>query len=43
MGAGDSRTRRGKINIGSYGNSRPHRVKKPAVPAPKAGSRPRGK
>jgi 30S ribosomal protein S31 len=28
MGKGDKRTRRGKIYKGSYGNSRPQRVKK---------------
>ena len=28
MGKGDKRTRRGKIYKGSYGKSRPHRVKK---------------
>jgi 30S ribosomal protein S31 len=31
MGAGDKRTRRGKIFRGSYGKTRPHRVKKPAA------------
>lgn len=28
MGAGDKRTRKGKIFRGSYGKTRPHRVKK---------------
>ena len=28
MGKGDKRSRRGKIYKGSYGNSRPHRLKK---------------
>ena len=28
MGKGDTRTRRGKINNGSYGKKRPHKVKK---------------
>jgi 30S ribosomal protein S31 len=28
MGKGDKRTRKGKIYKGSYGKSRPHRVKK---------------
>jgi ribosomal small subunit protein bTHX len=39
MGAGDARTRRGKINIGSYGNTRPHRPKKPATTPPKGGAK----
>jgi len=30
MGKGDKRTKRGKIYKGSYGKSRPHRVKKKA-------------
>jgi 30S ribosomal protein S31 len=29
MGRGDARTRKGKIFKGSYGKSRPHKVKKP--------------
>ena len=29
MGKGDKRTKRGKIIIGSYGNSRSHKVAKP--------------
>jgi 30S ribosomal protein S31 len=36
MGKGDSRTRKGKIYTGSYGNSRPHAkvtAAKPATPA----------
>ena len=28
MGKGDTRTRHGKINNGSYGKKRPHKVKK---------------
>jgi 30S ribosomal protein S31 len=28
MGKGDKRTKRGKIYKGSYGKSRPHRIKK---------------
>jgi 30S ribosomal protein S31 len=28
MGRGDKRTRKGKIYKGSYGKTRPHRVKK---------------
>jgi 30S ribosomal protein S31 len=42
MGKGDSRTRKGKISTGSYGNARPHTAvvkNKPAVvaaPAKKA-------
>lgn len=36
MGRGDKRSRKGKIFKGSYGNSRPHKVKKAAaVAAPK--------
>jgi len=31
-GKGDRRTRRGKIYNGSYGKTRPGRVKKPAAP-----------
>ena len=34
MGRGDKRTRQGKIFRGSYGNTRPQRVKKPAQKAP---------
>jgi 30S ribosomal protein S31 len=37
MGKGDSRTRKGKISTGSYGNARPHAKvteSKPAVRAP---------
>lgn len=33
MGKGDRRTRRGKIYASSYGNKRPHRVRKAAAPA----------
>lgn len=40
MGKGDTRTRKGKISAGSYGNSRPHSeatvAKVPAKPAPAA-------
>lgn len=32
MGRGDKRTRKGKIFRGSFGNSRPHKVKKAAAP-----------
>lgn len=42
MGAGDLRTRKGKINNGSYGKTRPGRNKK-AAPPPKPGLRPRAK
>ena len=31
MGRGDARTRKGKIFKGSYGKTRPHKVKKAAV------------
>lgn len=31
MGKGDKKTRKGKIAIGSYGKTRPHDKKKPAV------------
>jgi 30S ribosomal protein S31 len=37
MGRGDKRTAKGKRFKGSYGNSRPHRVKTD-LPAPKAAS-----
>lgn len=30
MGKGDKRTKKGKIVIGSYGNSRPHKPQKQA-------------
>ena len=33
MGRGDKRTKKGKIANGSFGNSRPARVKKVAAPA----------
>lgn len=33
MGAGDKRTRRGKIAVSSYGNSRPHKPRKAGTPA----------
>lgn len=28
MGRGDKRTRKGKTSIGSYGNVRPHKIKR---------------
>lgn len=31
MGKGDKRSKRGKITIGSYGKTRPHKVSKPEV------------
>jgi len=34
MGKGDKKSRKGKIAIGSYGKTRPHKPKKQAVPAP---------
>ena len=34
MGKGDKKSRKGKITIGSYGKTRPHKVKK-AKPAAK--------
>jgi 30S ribosomal protein S31 len=34
MGRGDARTRKGKIFKGSYGKSRPHKVKKAATARP---------
>jgi len=37
MGKGDRRTRRGKIQKGSYGKTRPHKEK--PKPKPKAGKR----
>jgi len=33
MGKGDTRTRRGKIYNGSYGKTRPHKLKKKPAPA----------
>ncbi len=36
MGRGDKRTRKGKTFKGSYGNSRPHKVKKAAAPKKEA-------
>ena len=38
-GKGDRRTRRGKIYNGSYGKTRPGRVKKPAEAKPAGKSR----
>ncbi len=35
MGKGDLRSRRGKIYNGSYGKTRPHRLKKKQESAPK--------
>ena len=32
MGRGDRRTRRGKIAVSSYGNVRPHKIKKFVAP-----------
>lgn len=34
MGKGDQRSRRGKINRGTYGKSRPHGTRKSAPAAP---------
>lgn len=31
MGKGDKKSKRGKVAMGSYGNSRPHKIDKPAV------------
>ncbi len=42
MGSGDLRTRRGKIFAGSYGNTRPHKKKKPQ-PKPTGHGRPAGR
>jgi len=39
MGKGDARTRRGKIYNGSYGKTRPHKLKKKPAPTPGAGKR----
>jgi len=41
MGRGDIRSRRGKIFAGSYGNTRPHRKKKPPQ-KPALATRPAG-
>lgn len=38
MGKGDRRTRKGKIHIGTYGNTRPQKVKK-KTGAPKKGGK----
>jgi 30S ribosomal protein S31 len=32
MGKGDKKTAKGKIAMGSFGKSRPHRIKKAAAP-----------
>ncbi|SPE31491.1 conserved hypothetical protein [Burkholderiales bacterium] len=34
MGKGDARTRRGKIYNGSYGKTRPHKLKKKPAQSP---------
>lgn len=39
MGRGDKRTRKGKIFKGSYGKSRPHKVKKKESTGTKAAGR----
>ncbi|MFN0306268.1 MAG: 30S ribosomal protein THX [Burkholderiales bacterium] len=39
MGKGDQRTRRGKVNNGSHGKTRPPGLKKKAAPAKKSTSR----
>ena len=37
MGKGDKKTRKGKIAMGSYGKTRPHRIKTaPSIPSEKA-------
>ncbi len=38
MGRGDARTRKGKIFKGSYGKTRPHKVKKPSAARAGAGA-----
>ncbi|MBK8018021.1 MAG: 30S ribosomal protein THX [Betaproteobacteria bacterium] len=43
MGAGDKRTRRGKIAVSSYGNSRPQQPKKAAAPSSKTAAKPKAK
>ncbi|MCC6533263.1 MAG: 30S ribosomal protein THX [Burkholderiales bacterium] len=40
MGRGDARTRKGKIFKGSYGKTRPHKVKKAAPARPVAAKAP---
>lgn len=40
MGRGDRKTKKGKISIRSYGNARPHAVKKEAGDAAAAGTKP---
>lgn len=42
MGRGDSRTRKGKISKGSYGNTRPH-AKRKSKTAVKPGAKPAAK
>jgi 30S ribosomal protein S31 len=39
MGKGDKRTRRGKVNRGTYGKTRPKRRNKTAVPKPRRSKR----
>ena len=39
MGKGDRKTRKGKISIRSYGNSRPHTEKKDAAAKPAAAAK----
>ena len=34
MGKGDKKTAKGKIAMGSYGKTRPHKVKKSGAPKP---------
>jgi 30S ribosomal protein S31 len=41
MGKGDLRTRRGKIYNGSYGKTRPGRLKKKPEPAARPGTKPK--
>lgn len=36
MGRGDKRTKKGKTTAGSFGNSRPHKIKKTVVPKKKS-------
>ncbi len=37
MGKGDIKSKKGKITKGSYGNSRPHKVKKTTAPKKETG------
>ena len=34
MGKGDKKSRKGKISMGSYGNTRPHKLAKSTAPKP---------